>query len=164
MSEFGALCAQIGRPTESAHMPVPRRSPAAAASRAAQEEAQEAEEAAQAAALLAEAMFGTPRGKASAAATEKYTPTEQRQEPEEVEERPEEDDEAWEVECVLARRRLKPEAEGGPPGEWQYLVRWVDKPEEEDRWVPESVLDPEFLREDLEAAATERAMESARIS
>ena len=140
-------------------MPAPRRSPAP--SRAAQEEAQEAEEAAQAASLLAEAMFGTPRGKPSA-------PKKPRQELEEAaeEQRPEEEEEeeAWEVECVLARRRLKPEAPGGPPGEWQYLVRWVDKPPEEDRWVPESVLDPEFLREDLEAAATERAMESARIS
>ena len=75
-----------------------------------------------------------------------------------------EEEEVWEAECVMARRRLKPEMEGGPPGEWQYLIRWVGKPAEEDRWVPESAIDPDFLREDLDAAATERAMERASIS
>ena len=124
------------------------------------------DEAAQAAALLAEALgAGTPRQQQQRLEASRKKP---RAAPIEDEEAADEEDEgeedAWEIECVLARRRLKAEVEGGPPGEWQYLIRWVDKPAEEDRWVPEGVLVAngfgDWLQDDLEAAETERRMES----
>jgi hypothetical protein len=127
-------------------------------------------EAALAASLLAEVMCGTPRARSPFAAA---APSVNKCEAPPAEEDPssamvlddgDDDEQAWEMECIMARRRLKPQVEGGPPGEWQYLVRWVGKPLEEDRWVPEQFMDPEFLRQDLEAAATERAMATARIS
>ena len=141
-------------------------------------ESQEAVEAQQAASLFAELLCGTPRavtpsspsGGFGAAATE--SAAKKQRSAKEDEERmevadaddAEDDDDAWEIACVMARRRLKPAVEGGPPGEWQYLVRWVGKPPEEDRWVPESALDADFLRDELEDAAMERTLQSARIS
>ena len=151
----------------------PRSQPTAAAAEALEQEnadSQEASEAAQAESLLAELMCGTPRARTPSARSlteEERGGKKQRAAEEESEDnhRSESaaDDDGWYAECVIARRRLKPEVEGGPPGEWQYLIRWVDKGPEDDRWVPESALHPDFLRDDLQAAATERAMERASL-
>ena len=139
---------------------------------------QDAEEEAQAESLLAEVMCGTPRARPpppalASSSAKKQRPSEEEEDDDEQQQQQQqqqqqvdddEEEDVWEPECIMARRRLKPEVEGGPPGDWQYLVRWVGKPESENRWVPEHMLDPDFVRQDLDAAATERAMESARIS
>lgn len=155
---------------------------------------QAVQEAAQAESLLAEVMCGTPRarrlsggfgpavdasirkkqrGAVAAAEEEPAAASDREEDPlaaaagpagEQPTDATADDDDDWYADCVLARRRLKPEVEGGPPGEWQYLVRWVGKGPDEDRWVPESALDPAFLQEDMDAAHTERAMERTSIS
>lgn len=68
------------------------------------------------------------------------------------------DEDDWEPECLLARRRIK---DAGPNAEWSYLVRWRGRSEEDDAWVPESYLDPAFIQADMEAAATERQAQTA---
>jgi hypothetical protein len=135
-------------------------------------------EAAHAASLLAEVLIGTPRGRSAAAAADsKKDLLPPALQPQPVrpnstregeggrapasEQYGDDEEEAWVVESLRARRRIKGEMNDGVPGEWQYLVRWQGRGEEDDCWVPESMLDPDFVAADLEAAATERAM-SAR--
>ena len=75
----------------------------------------------------------------------------------------EQDDDGWYVDRLLARRRLKGD-DSGAPGEWQYLVRWQGKGEEDDRWVPESALDPSFIEADMaEAIASGEGTEVAAL-
>ena len=67
------------------------------------------------------------------------------------------DDDGWYVDCFLARRRLKAEFTKSGKAEWEYLVRWIGKGPEEDRWVPESALDPALIEAELSSAAQEAA-------
>ena len=78
-----------------------------------------------------------------------------------LDEPPPETEEGWYVDQILARRRLKGD-DAGQPGSWQYLVRWIGRGPEDDMWVPEGDLDPELIASELQEAATERAMLSAR--
>ena len=65
----------------------------------------------------------------------------------------------WIPEVLLQRRRIRADATSdGSMGEWQYLVRWVGRPETEDAWVPESALDPAFIDADMRALETERQL------
>ena len=59
------------------------------------------------------------------------------------------DDDGWYADCFLARRRLKAEFTKSGKAEWEYLVRWIGKGPEEDRWVPESALDPALIEAEL---------------
>lgn len=73
------------------------------------------------------------------------------------------DPRSWIVDRLLARRRLKSDGEQGSAA-WQYLVRFLGKGEEEDRWVPESDLDPDLIATNLAEAITERASERGEQS
>jgi hypothetical protein len=70
----------------------------------------------------------------------------------------------WEVETVVARRRLRTDhTSGQQPSEWQYLVQIVGRPEAESIWLPESALDPEWLSADMAAAAEESGGTQAQL-
>ena len=116
---------------------------------------QEDEEQAVVQSLFAELMCGTPRQRAAPPPP----PPAAEEEPMDAD-----DEDVWEMESIQARRRLRPEVEGGPPGEWQYLIKFIGKPESENRWAPESALDPEWLQQELLGAATERSTDSAMAS
>lgn len=62
-------------------------------------------------------------------------------------------DDEWYVECFMARRRLRPEYTKSGKAEWEYLIRWIGKGPEEDRWVPESALDPSLIEAELAEAS-----------
>ena len=74
------------------------------------------------------------------------------------------DDDGWYVDCFLARRRLKAEFTKSGKAEWEYLVRWIGKGPEEDRWVPESALDPALIEAELGATDFQPAKTQAEAA
>lgn len=124
-------------------------------------------EVAHATSLLAEVFCGTPRAASSAAkatAAREILPEAMKPAPPVVRVPPpsadaDAEDDVWEAESVRARRRPRGE-DGQPAGEWEYRIRWVGRPETEDRWVPESEISPDWLEEQLSAAAAERDAEA----
>lgn len=128
------------------------------------------QEAANGAALLAQVFCGTPRAQRYEATAAALTPrgrnplgelkAAESSSPEAAADGIAADDagasEEWEPDMLMARRRLKADPTVGTPrGQWDYLVRWKGRGEEEDCWVPESELPAAFIIRELEAAARE---------